>query len=235
MDSLTLIQSFISIVILDLVLSGDNAVVIGMAAHRLPPAQRKRAIIIGAGGAILLRIIFTIAAALLLAVPLVEGVGGVLLLWIAYTLVRQEEDAQHKVRSGDTLFIAIRTIIMADVVMSLDNILAVGGSAHGNVPLLIFGLLLSMTLLMFGSNLVAGLMARYSWLVYLGAAILIYTAIGMIFHDPLIGPHLPQHNVFEGLFTISLIILIIGGTIWSTRRHQHTAESAPTKPGTETP
>src|SRR4029079_4341779 len=155
--------------VIDLVLSGDNAVVIGMASRRLPSEQRRRAIMLGAVGAILLRVTFTAMVALLLGIPLLQAIGGAVLIWIAFKLLREEHNEQS-VREGSNLFEAVRTIIIADVIMSLDNILAVGGAAHGNLALLLFGLALSMPIIMFGSNLVALLMNRLPWLVYLGSA-----------------------------------------------------------------
>jgi YjbE family integral membrane protein len=216
-------QAILSIVVIDLVLSGDNAVVIGMAARRLSPEQRRRAILAGAAGAIGLRVLFTVLAAVLLDVPLIQGIGGLVLLWIAYTLLRQEDEAEHEIQSGNTLFAAIRTIIVADVVMSLDNILAVGGTAHGNLPLLLFGLALSMSLIMFGSNLVASLMHKVPWLVYLGAAILIYTAADMIFNDPIVGRYLPHTLWVEGMVIVALVGAIVGWSFWRNSRQQANA------------
>jgi YjbE family integral membrane protein len=212
-----LVKALLSIVVIDLVLSGDNAMVIGMAARRLSPEQRRRAILYGAGGAIVLRIIFTVLAALLLGVPLIQGVGGIVLLWIAYTLLRPEAE-EHEIHSGGNLFDAVRTIILADVVMSLDNILAVGGTAHGDIKLLLFGLALSMSLIMFGSNIVATLMNRLPWLVYIGSAILIYTAGDMIFNDPIVGCVLPHESWFEALVIVLLIVGIIGASLWRNAR-----------------
>jgi YjbE family integral membrane protein len=205
-----LIRQVLSIVVIDLVLSGDNAVVIGMASRRLPPEQRRKAIIFGAAGAIGLRVTFTAMIALLLGIPLLQAVGGIVLVWIAFKLLRQEHE-EANVREGANLFEAVRTIIIADVIMSLDNILAVGGAAHGSVPLLLFGLALSMPIIMFGSNLVATLMNRLPWLVYLGSAILAYTAGEMIFEDPIVGDYLPHNAIFEytaiGLLVIGTIAL----------------------------
>lgn len=220
MSIVELVQAIVSIVVIDLVLSGDNAVVIGMAARRLSPEQRHRAIIAGAAGAIVLRVLFTVLAAVLLGVPLIQGIGGLVLLWIAYTLLRQEEETEHEITSGNTLFEAIRTIVLADVVMSLDNILAVGGTAHGNVPLLLFGLALSMSLIMFGSNLVASLMQRIPWLVYLGAAILIFTAGDMIFNDPIVGRYLPHIAWMEYAAIGALIVGIVGWSFWRNARQR---------------
>jgi YjbE family integral membrane protein len=221
-----LIRAILSIVVIDLVLSGDNAVVIGMASRRLPPSQRRKAIILGAVGAIGLRVTFTAMIALLLGIPLLQAFGGLLLVWIAFKLLRQEH-SEANVREGANLFDAVRTIIIADVIMSLDNILAVGGAAHGDLALLLFGLALSMPIIMFGSNLVAVLMNRLPWLVYLGSAILAYTAGEMIFEDPivhdrLIKPYLSDTTLFE----YSMIGLLMIGTIGlayllNQRQHSH--------------
>jgi YjbE family integral membrane protein len=173
------------IVILDLVLSGDNAVVIGMAARNLSDENRRRAIVIGGGAAVGLRILFTTLAALLLDIPYLHALGGVLLLWIASSLLRPSHDNDDVTEAG-SLGEAIRTIVVADAVMSLDNILAVGGASHGNILLLLFGLGLSIPLLMFGSSLVARLMNRLPLLVYIGVLILIVTAVQMIAEDDLV-------------------------------------------------
>ena len=216
---LDLIRAVFSIVIIDLVLSGDNAVVIGMASRRLPPEQRRKAIIFGAAGAIGLRVTFTAMVAILLGIPLLQAIGGVVLVWIAFKLLRQEHD-EANVREGANLFEAVRTIIIADVIMSLDNILAVGGAAHGNLWLLLFGLALSMPIIMFGSNLVATLMTRLPWLVYLGSAVLAYTAGEMIFEDPIVGRYLPHNALFEYSMIGLLVIATIGlAYILNARQH----------------
>ena len=181
---LTDLQKLISIIVVDLVLSGDNAVVIGMAARTLPPADRRRAIVWGGVGAVVLRIVFTILAALLLDVPLIQAVGGVLLVWIAFRLVTPEAQADvAHVGMADTFAAAVRTIVLADVVMSLDNILAVGGASEGHLGLLVFGLALSIPILLFGSNLVAKILHRYPWLLLVGVLVLIHAAITMVAHD----------------------------------------------------
>lgn len=181
-----IIGAVLTIIAIDLVLSGDNAVVIGMAARRLAPEQRRRAIVWGGAGAVVLRITFTILAALLLHVPLLQAAGGLLLLWIAFRLLRPEAAAHEVVREADSLGSAIRTIIVADAVMSLDNMLAVGGASRGNLWLLLFGLGLSIPILLLGSSLIARLIGRYPWLNFAGAAILVYTAMEMIFNDDIV-------------------------------------------------
>jgi YjbE family integral membrane protein len=186
---LDLIVAVFGIVIIDLVLSGDNAVVIGMAARRLSPENRRKAIVWGGVGAVGLRILFTTIVTLLLSIPLLQAAGGLLLLWIAYKLLKPH-DIQAHVSEASSLRDAIRTIILADVVMSLDNILAVGGTAHGGaesrthqIVLLWFGLALSIPILLFGSALVARLLGRFPVLVYLGAIILVWTAVHMVLED----------------------------------------------------
>lgn len=176
------IGKILTIVVIDLILSGDNAVVIGLAARRLSDENRRKAIIVGGAGAVALRILFTILASFLLDIPLLQAGGALLLLWIAWKLLRPHVESAH-VREADTLTTAIKTIILADVVMSLDNILAVGGASEGHVGLLVFGLLLSIPLLLLGSEMIARLLGRYPALVYGGVIVLILTAVRMFFHD----------------------------------------------------
>jgi YjbE family integral membrane protein len=179
-----LIAAVVNIVIIDLVLSGDNAVVIGMAASRLTGKDRRTAIVWGVVGAIGLRVTFTAMFAILLGVPLLQLVGGILLVWIAYKLVRPPVEEHGNVKAASGRWEAIRTIVMADVVMSLDNILAVGGAAHGELWLLLFGLALSMPLITFGSGFVAWALDRAPWLMFVGGAVLAKVAGEMISHDP---------------------------------------------------
>ena len=214
---LTLVKAVLSIVMIDLVLSGDNAVVIGMAARRLPPEQQRRAMVFGAGGAVVLRILFTAMTALLLGIPLLQAVGGLVLIWIAYKLLR-DEAKEHTVREGDTLFEAVRTIVLADVIMSLDNILAVGGAAHGSIWLLIFGLMLSMPIILFGSRLVATLMNRLPWLVTVGSAVLAYTAAEMILKDPKVSPLFPHEWWFTWPFVAAVVFGTLGPAYYRNRR-----------------
>jgi YjbE family integral membrane protein len=206
-----------SIVVIDLVLSGDNAVVIGMAASQLQPHQRRRAIIFGAAGAIGLRVMFTAMIAILLGVPLLQLVGGLLLTWIAIKLLRPHVQAHGGVKAATSPWEAIRTIVMADVVMSLDNILAVGGAAHGELWLLLFGLALSMPLITVGSGVVAWALDRLPWLVYVGSGVLAWTAGDMVVHDPyfhsFIGDVRSLDIILPGLLTVA--VLALG---WAMRR-----------------
>jgi YjbE family integral membrane protein len=189
-----------SIVVIDLVLSGDNAVVIGMAASQLPGEQRRRAIVLGAAGAIGLRVLFTAMVAILLGVPLLQLAGGLLLTWIAIKLLRPHAQEHGGVKAAASSWEAIRTIVMADVVMSLDNILAVGGAAHGELWLLLFGLALSMPLITVGSGVVAWALDRLPWLVYIGSGVLAWTAGAMMVEDPYF------HSFLGEVYSLDLIL-----------------------------
>lgn len=208
------LQKLFSIIVVDLVLSGDNAVVIGMAARTLNPADRHRAIIWGGAGAVGLRIVFTVLAALLLDVPLIQAVGGVLLIWIAFRLVIPESHTSvAKVAVADTFGAAVRTIILADVIMSLDNILAVGGAADGHLGLLVFGLTLSVPILLFGSNIVAQILQKYPWLLLVGVLVLVHSAITMIAHDRwverVIDFAAPQWEILVATVVLTGLVLLI--------------------------
>lgn len=167
--TLQLTLSILQIILIDVVLSGDNAVVIAMAAHKLPEHQRKRAILWGGGIAIVLRIIFTMIMSFLLMVPWLRLFGGLLLVWIACKLLRDEEEEEVTADSaGRSTIAAIKMIFLADFAMSLDNMLAVAGASHGNWKLLLGGLVISIAIIMTCSNLIASLMNRYHWIVTLG-------------------------------------------------------------------
>ena len=184
-ELLALLTKVAQIITIDIVLSGDNAVVIAMAAHRLPEHQRKKAILWGGGIAIAMRIMFTMIMAFLLMVPGVRFVGGLVLVWIACKLLMGEDDG-HEIDAagGDkSTWAAIRMIFVADFVMSLDNMLAVAGAAREDFKLLVLGLIISIVIIMSCSTLIARLMNRYHWIVYFGAAILALTAGEMIMGD----------------------------------------------------
>lgn len=214
---LDFIQPILAIVLIDLVLSGDNAVVIGMAARRLSPESRKRAILWGGFGAIGLRILFTALAALLLDVPYLQAAGGLLLLWIAFRLLKPDHEGAHVSEAG-SLSEAIRTIILADVVMSLDNILAVGGAAEGHLGLLLFGLFLSIPIILLGSEVVARLLGRFPILIYVGAFVLIQTAVGMVLEDDVVHDFYEASGLAATLITAVASVAIIGWGLLAERR-----------------
>lgn len=217
METNTLLALF-HIFIIDVVLSGDNAVVIGMACRGLSPIDRKKAILYGTLGAVILRVLLTIVATWMLAIPLVKAVGGIMLLYIALKLLSGEEDTSE-VQVSKNSRQAIKTIILADFIMSLDNVLAVGGAANGNFILVIIGLALSIPLLMFGSSLIANLLDRYPILLYVGTGILAYTAVNMFLGDPFVLDKIASYliippQVISGMVVI--VVLLLGK--WRSRR-----------------
>lgn len=182
--TLEYLASVAQIILIDIVLSGDNAVVIAMAAHRLPAYQRTKAIWWGGGIAIALRIVFTLVMAFLLMVPGVRLIGGLVLTWIACKLLWEEEEDEITPDAADkSALAAIRMIFVADFVMSLDNMLAVAGASHGDWMRLLMGLFVSIGIIMTCSAFIARLMNRFKWIVYLGAVILAYTAGEMMLGD----------------------------------------------------
>jgi YjbE family integral membrane protein len=177
---------WLSIVIIDLTLAGDNALVIALAVRTLPPKQQFWGRIWGSIGAVGLRLIFITIITYLLKIPFLQVVGGVLLIWIALKLVRQESGAEEHVKQGTSLWEAIWVIIVADVVMSLDNVLAVAAAAHGDLTLVVFGIALSLPLVVWGSGILARLMNRFPWIIWIGGGILGYVAGEMILKDRLV-------------------------------------------------
>lgn len=182
------LMTFVQIVLIDLTLSGDNAIIIGLAAAGLPPAQRRRAIAIGIIAATLLRVAFASVTYVLLEIVGLTLAGGILLLWVTHKMWREtragassnETSAAGHAAPAKSLRSAIVSILVADVTMSLDNVLAVAGAAHGYPGMLIFGLVLSIALMAVAANFVAGLLERYRWLAYLGVAVVAYVALDMI-------------------------------------------------------
>jgi YjbE family integral membrane protein len=173
-----------TIIWVNIILSGDNAVVIALAARSLPARQQKQAILWGAGAAVVLRIVLTIVAVKLLEFPYLKLVGGAALLWIAVQLLIPEEGDGDDVRSSSNLWGAVKTILVADLVMSTDNVIAVAAAAKGSVVLLVLGLVISIPLVIFGATMLMKLMERYPLIITLGAAILGWTAGEMGVTDP---------------------------------------------------
>jgi YjbE family integral membrane protein len=173
-----------TIIWVNIILSGDNAVVIALAARSLPPRQQKQAILWGAGAAVVLRIVLTIVAVKLLEFPYLKLVGGAALLWIAVQLLIPEEGDGDEVESSSNLWGAVKTILIADLVMSTDNVIAVAAAAKGSVLLLVLGLVISIPLVIFGATMLMKLMERYPLIITLGAAILGWTAGEMGVTDP---------------------------------------------------
>ncbi len=181
MDTSLFLQA-LEIVWVNILLSGDNAVVIALACRSLPDSQRSKAVMLGAGAAVALRIIFTLMTTALMGLPWVKLVGGVVLLWIAIKLL-VPEDEDPDVAAHSSLWRAVQTVAIADVVMSLDNVIAIAAVAKGNWPLIIFGLVVSIPLVIFGSQLIMKIMNRFPAVVWLGAALLGYVAAEIMIED----------------------------------------------------
>jgi YjbE family integral membrane protein len=179
------------IILIDILLGGDNAVVIALACRKLPEQQRRKGIFWGVAGAIGLRVVLIFFALQLLALPLLKVVGALLLLWIGVKLLRPEDDVGHtSVAGSTTLMGAIKTIIVADAVMSLDNVIAVAGAAKGSMSLVVFGILISIPIIVWGSQFVLRLMDRFPVVITLGAALLGWIAGEMLVTDVTIKPYL---------------------------------------------
>jgi YjbE family integral membrane protein len=170
--------------VLNLLLSGDNALVIALAVRALPRRKRMAGQVWGAVGAVALRLLFVAIVSVLLRIPFLQLVGGLLLVWIAVRLVRPAAETASEVRHGSSLWEAIWIIIIADVTMSLDNVLAIAATAHGDLVLVMFGIGLSLPIVVWGAGLLATLMNRYAWIVWLGGGLLGYVAGEMLIEDP---------------------------------------------------
>ena len=212
------ISAILAIVLIDLALSGDNALLIGMAARRLPDAQRRRAIVFGGLLAVVLRIVAAAIVTLLLAVPYLQLAGGIVLAVIAYRLVRPgAADAHTGVQPAGTLREAIVTIVVADAAMSIENVLGVGGAAHGDLPLLAFGLVISIPIVLFGSGIIANLLDRAPKLIWLGALALIWTSADMILGDPALDPHLTDHWTISAGLALAILGIVQGALLLRRR------------------
>ncbi|GGL42812.1 TerC family protein [Sporolactobacillus putidus] len=217
--------SLVIIVGIDLFLAGDNAIVIAMAARRLPARQRSRAILYGTAGAVALRALCTLIVVYLLMVPGLHLAGGLVLIWIACRLLRPDGGKGNgkKIRAQTSIWAAVRTIIVADALMGLDNVLAVAGAAQSDPLLVIFGLLISVPLLMGGSAIILALINRFHWIIFLGAAILALTAGRMLFAEPAVSDLLGD---LENWIEWPVVTLIIAAVLYSGWRSQKKAAQA---------
>ena len=201
----------LSIVLIDLLLAGDNALVIAMAVRGLPQRQRKIAIWAGAGAAVILRILVTIIAARLLDVEFLKLVGGALVVWIAVKVLADSGAHEKDVPARGRLLQAVWMIVFADITMSVDNVLAIAGAAAGSIPLIVFGLGVSIPLVVFSSNLIAKLMDRYAFIVYLGSAILGRVGGEMMMTDPWVARTFHPSDALtwtvEGVLVVAVVLL----------------------------
>lgn len=216
--------ALLEIIGVNIILSGDNAVVIALAARALPPKQQKQAVIFGSGAAILMRIVLTIFAVELLKFPWLKLVGAVLLVWIGMQLLGGEGDDDGEIKTTDSMFGAIKTILIADLVMSLDNVIAVAAAAKGSNTLLIAGLAISIPLVIFGSTLLLKLMSRFPIIITLGAALLGFVAGEMAWTDPAITEFvsaLPKWG--EYVLAAGGAVFVVSVGRWWARRQQASA------------
>lgn len=218
-------SALLAIIIIDLVLAGDNAIVIALAARSLPADLRKKAVMWGTVGAIAMRSAMTIIVVWLLMIPGLRFIGGLALVWIAWKLlVPKPESAEVHARPADSFWAAMKTIVIADALMGLDNVLAVAGAAKGSFLLVVLGLLISVPIVVWGSTLILKWVDRFPVIVYVGAGVLAWTAAQMMLHEPLLAPYVdtPVRGVTYAL--------VIGGVLLSgylaARRAGKTASDA---------
>jgi YjbE family integral membrane protein len=219
------------IVIIDILLGGDNAVVIALACRKLPPAQRTKGIIWGTAGAIVLRVVLIMFAMTLLSVPFLKLVGALLLVWIGVKLLSPDEDGHGDIQGSDKLFAAIKTIIVADLVMSVDNVIAIAGAAQNagehSTLLVVLGLLISIPIIVWGSTIVIKLMARFPVIIVAGGMLLGWIAGGMLVTDPAVADpanmpwmfKLPQTDAIKyGAAVIGALIVLLTGKWLASRK-----------------
>ncbi|MGZ9586099.1 TerC family protein [Paenibacillus marinisediminis] len=207
--SIDFLTALMSIVLIDLVLAGDNAIVIGLAARNLPKADQKKVIIWGTVGAVIIRAIATMAVVWLLKIPGLLVIGGLLLIWIAIKLVAEDKD--HDVKAGGSIWAAIRTIIIADAAMGLDNVLAVAGAAHGDNLLVILGLAISVPVVVWGSTLVLKLIERFPWIILIGSAVLGWTAAKMFVGEKFLAPFFTDPIIKYGFEALVIAFVVLVG------------------------
>jgi YjbE family integral membrane protein len=203
-------SALLSIIVIDLVLAGDNAIVIGLAARTLPKDQQKKVILWGTVGAIAIRILATLAVVWLLKIPGLLLLGGFLLIWIAYKLLAEEKD--HNVKPSDNFWAAIKTIIIADALMGLDNVLAIAGASHGDFSLVVIGLLVSVPIVVWGSTLILKWVDRFPIIITIGAGVLAYTAAKMITNEKFLKGFFEDNPLLKwGLIAIIVLGVILFG------------------------
>ena len=213
------LSSLAAIVVIDLVLAGDNAIVIALAARQLPQTLQRRAVVWGTLGAVVVRASLTVAVLWLLQVPGLMLAGGALLAWIAYRLLTGNDDGkEHAIAPAVGFWSAMRTIVVADAVMGMDNVLAVAGAAHGSVLLVVLGLVISVPIVVWGSTLILKWIERLPSLLYAGGAVLAWTAASMIAGEPMVDAELATRPVFRTLVYIAVIGGVLGLALLRNRK-----------------
>lgn len=211
--------ALLAIILIDLVLAGDNAIVIALAARSLPPQLQRKAIIWGTVGAIVVRSAMTVGVVWLLKIPGLMLVGGLGLVWIAYKLLADEGDGKHHGPVASTFWGAMKTIVVADALMGIDNVLGVAGAAHGAFDLVVIGLLISVPIVVFGSTMVLKLVERFPIVIQAGAAVLAFTAAKMIVDEPLLDDVFDYSVARWGTYAAA-VIGVLGAGWWTANRRQ---------------
>lgn len=209
------LSALLAIVVIDLVLAGDNAIVIALAARNLPADLRTKAIIWGTFGAIAVRTTMTLVVVWLLKIPGLLLLGGALLVWIAWKLLADKDGDEHQVSAASNFWGAMKTIVVADAVMGLDNVLAVAGAAQGSFALVVLGLLISIPIVIWGSQLILKYVERYPAIVYIGGAVLAWTAAKMMISEPLVKGYFENSMLLTGLVYVVVIAGVLGAGFWA--------------------
>jgi YjbE family integral membrane protein len=199
-----------AIIVIDLALAGDNAIVIALAARNLPGSLQRKAILWGTVGAIAVRVVMTLAVVWLLGIPGLMAAGGAILVWIACKLLKPQEGESHEVKAAATFWGAMQTIVIADAAMGLDNVLAVAGAAHGSFLLVVIGLVVSIPIVVWGSTFILRWVARYPWIVQVGVAVLAWTAGKMIVSEPLVAPFFQGHEAAAPALYALVFAIVFG-------------------------
>lgn len=225
-------SALLAIILIDLVLAGDNAIVIALAARSLPKELQHKAVIWGTVGAIAVRSLMTVGVVWLLRVPGLMLIGGIALLWIAFKLIAEQEGDDDHGPAATTFWGAMKTIVIADAVMGIDNVLGVAGAAHGAFDLVVIGLLISVPIVVFGSTVVLRLVERFPSIMYLGAAVLAFTAGKMIVNEKVLAEHfktpspeLAANGLYWTVVGLSVVGVLLAGWLHN-RRQASTAEGA---------
>jgi YjbE family integral membrane protein len=223
-------SALLAIILIDLVLAGDNAIVIALAARSLPPHLQKKAVFWGTLGAIAVRSLMTIGLVWLLKIPGLMLAGGVGLLWIAYRLLADTVSDNHDGPAVTSFWGAMKVIVIADALMGIDNVLGVAGAAHGSIELVVIGLLVSVPIVVLGSSFVLRLIERFPVIIKLGAAVLAFTAAKMIVGEPLLDPLFDPAGVMHEIARVGTYVVAIVGVLglgwWSARRAHDGAEKS---------
>ncbi len=230
-------SALLAIILIDLVLAGDNAIVIALAARNLPPHLQKKAVAWGTVGAIVVRAVMTVGVVWLLKIPGLMLVGGLGLLWIAYKLMADQGNKEHEGPVASTFWGAMKTIVVADALMGVDNVLGVAGAAHGSFDLVVIGLLVSIPIVVFGSTMVLKLVERFPIIINLGAAVLAFTAAKMVVSESMLSALYGETNAQQSIETLQraarwgtyalAVAGVLGAGWWATRRSNSKRVSIP--------